>query len=329
MRQSVVIFLVSVATIPASAQLPNHSTRSGKVPTSAPLRTPDGHPDLQGVWTNDTSTPLERPKQFAGKAFFEASEQAVFQAAVRHDNTARIGEENLKTSGDLNFLEHAPQLLPDRRTALIVDPRDGTLPALLPAAQLRVDQSLERKRQHIADGPEDFDIAERCIAFPSPPMLPLPADAFLRIVQTQNYVVIHTEILGEARIVPLDGRPHLPSEMRAWKGDSHGRWEKVTLVVETANFRPQRTFNNIDQMKGTDASLRVIERFTLIDADTILYRFTIDDPTVYASAWTAEAPFSRTSKPMFEFACHEGNYSLKNSLTGARAVERKTAADPQ
>jgi hypothetical protein len=331
MRQSVVAFVVILATIPADAQAPNHGARNGNAQTatkSVPLRTSDGHPDLQGVWTYDTSTPLERPKQFASKSFFDASEQVAFEAAVADGRRARIGAENGKTSGDVDFVEWG-KVLPDRRTALIIDPPNGALPPLLPAGQRRLDNSLAHKSQHVADGPEDFDISERCISWPSPPMLPPPYNAQLRIVQTHDYVVIHTEMFGEARVVPLGGVPHLPSPVRQWKGDSRGRWEADTLVVETTNFRLQTTYNNLDLLKGADESLRVIERFSLVDADTILYRFTVDDPTAYTSAWTAELPFSRATKPMGEFACHEGNYSLKNSLVAARAVERNKAADPK
>jgi hypothetical protein len=333
MRQSVVTLVVILATIPANAQTTNHEVTNGKAKAatkSAALRTPDGHPDLQGVWTNDTITPLERPKPFAGKAFFDASEQAAFRAATLDYFLALLGDENLKTSGDAGFVgREFGTVLPDRRTSLLVDPPTGALPPLLPTAQRHRDASIEHKSQHVADGPEDFDISERCISRPSPPMLPQPDNAHLRIVQTHDYVVIHTELFGEARVVPLDGRPHLPPAMRQWKGDSRGRWEADTLVIETKNFRPQDIYGELDLLKGVDESLRVIERFTLVDADTILYSFTVDDPTAYASAWTAELPFSRTSKPMFEYACHEGNYSLKNSLLGARAVERKKAADPQ
>jgi hypothetical protein len=160
-------------------------------------------------------------------------------------------------------------------------------------------------------------------------MLPQAADAQLLIVQTPDYVVINTELMGEARLIPLDGRPHLPSGIRQWKGDSRGRWEGHTLVVETMNFRPKGIYHLLDALHGSDELLHVVERFSLLDGDTILYRFTVDDPTAYASAWTAELPFTRATKPMFEFACHEGNYSMKNSLLGARAVERKKAADPQ
>ena len=332
MRKSVVALVVILATISANAEPANQTEKSGKprIAQSAPLRTPDGHPDLQGVWTNDTLTPLERPKEFAGKAFFDPSEQPAFEAAAFGYFLANLGDENRTTSGDGGFgVIELVTVMPDRRTSLLVDPQNGALPPLLPTAQRHRDDSVEHKRQHVADGPEDFDVSERCISWPSPPMLPPPENAHLRIVQTHDYVVIHTELFGEARIVPLDGRPHLPSGMRAWKGDSRGRWEADTLVIETNNFRSQHNYGELDLLKGADESLRVIERFTLVDADRILYRFTVDDPTAYASAWTAELPFSRSTKPMFEFACHEGNYSLKNSLTGARAMERKKAADPQ
>lgn len=309
MRTSVLILVVILATVSATAQAPK-----------------SGQPDLQGVWTNDTTTPLERPQQFAGKAFFDASEEAAFEAVVRDDRRALLGDENARTSGDV---PEPGKLLPDRRTSLIIDPSNGALPPLLPTARKHANDSLAHKRQFIADGPEDFDMAERCIAWPSPPMLPLPGNAQLRIVQTPEYVVIHTEHLGDTRVIPLGARPHMPSTMRQWKGDSRGKWEKDTLIVETTNFRPQRIYGLLDPLKGADESLRVVERFSLIDANTILYRFTVDDPTAYASTWTAELPLTRATQPMFEYACHEGNYSLKNSLLGARAVQHRKATDPQ
>jgi hypothetical protein len=330
MRESVVTVVVILAAISADAQTQNRAASSVKASppsSSAPLRTADGHPDLQGEWTYDTLTPLERPKQFAGKAFFDASEQAAFEAAALGDFLARLGDENLKTSGDIGFAGRG-KLLPDRRTALIIDPPNGTLPPLLPTAQHRLNDYLERQRQHVADGPEDFGISERCIWWRSPPMFPLPSDAHLRIVQTPDYVAIQLETFGEARVVPLNGRLHLPSSIRQWKGDSRGSWEGDTLVVEATTFRSEGPTNLGDPLRASDESLRVVERFSIVDADTILYRFTVDDPTAYASAWTAEWPFRRATTPMFEYACHEGNYSLRNSLLGARAVERKKAAGP-
>jgi hypothetical protein len=334
MRPSVVFLVVTLATVTvlANAEGHNPAVRSGKTNTttkSAPARTRDGHPDLQGVWTNDTSTPLERPKQFAGKAFFDASEQAAFEAAVWAGILANLGDENVRTSGDFQFDELGKPLA-DRRTALLIDPPNGEIPPLLPAAQLRLRESLDRRKQHLADGPEDFPLPTRCITWPSPPMLPFVANALLRIVQTHDYVLIHNEMFSEARVVPTDGRPHLPATVRRWKGDSVGSWDGETLVVDTTNFRPDKDGHALGgRLRGADEVLHVIERFSLADAHTIRYRFTVDDPTAYATAWTAEVLFSRTTKPMLEYACHEGNYSLKNSLTGARAVERRKVADPQ
>jgi hypothetical protein len=295
MRRFVLTMIATLATIPAHTQPRNHVEKTGKANTvarSAPARTADGHPDLQGVWTNDTSTPLERPKQFAGKAFFDASEQAAFEAAVRAGLFANLGDENVRTSGDFDFDEPGKPLA-DRCTALIIDPPNGELPPLLPAAQLRLRESLDRRKQHFADGPEDFGLSERCITWPSPPMLPFLANALLRIVQTHDYAVIHAEMFSEARVVPTDGRPHLPATVRLWKGDSVGRWEGDTLVVDTTNFRPDNNGNTLGgRLRGSDEFLHVIERFSLADADTILYRFTVDDPTAYTSAWTAAVPFS-------------------------------------
>jgi hypothetical protein len=248
-------------TISASAQRPNQAATSRKARTaasSAPLRTPDGHPDLQGVWANDTITPLERPKQFAGKAFFDASEQAAFEAAVWAGVLANLGDENVKTSGDFQFDEPGNPLA-NRRTALIIDPPNGELPPLLPAAQLRVRESLDRRKQHLADGPEDFGLQERCITWPSPPMLPFLGNALLRIVQTHAYMVIYAEMFGEARVVPTDGRSHLPAAVRRWKGDSVGRWDGDTLVVDTTNLRADKDGTQSDLDLGARTSFYILQ----------------------------------------------------------------------
>ena len=195
MQQFVVPFVVILATIPANAQAPRHAATTGRASTatsSAGARTADGHPDLQGEWTYDTLTPLERPEKFANKPFFNAAEAAEFEAAARASFLSVLGVENAKTSGDIVFAGRGT-LLPDRRTALIIDPPTGTLPPLLPTARHRLNEYLERQRQHVADGPEDFGICERCIWWRSPPIFPLPSDAHLRIVQTPDYVVIQLE----------------------------------------------------------------------------------------------------------------------------------------
>jgi hypothetical protein len=315
--------LLLLVVSPIAAQ----TARTPRKPAERSLRKPlpraaDGRPDLQGIWTNDTYTPLERPKGFEDKAFFAEAEEAVFQKQVHDDILALIGEENQKTSGDGGYAEFG-KLLPDRRTSLIIDPANGRIPPLLAQARRRLEDSVQRK----ADGPEDFDASARCLTWPSPPMLPPPSNTHIQVVQTHEHVAIFTETFGEARVVPLDRRPHFPPALLQWKGDARGRGD--TLVVDTTNFRPKGVYHVLDRLKGSDESLHVIERFTLIDADTIMYRFTIDDPTVYEKAWTAELPLVRTAERIFEFACHEGNYSLENSLRGARAEERRKAEGPK
>ena len=313
----VLLIVAPMAAQTGTAPRGSAERNAGKpVPRSA-----DGRPDLQGVWTNDTYTPLERPTGFEDKAFFSAPEAAAFRKQVRDDILALLGEVNQKTTGDIGYTEFGA-LLADRRTSLIVDPASGRIPPPLPSARRRLEASEARK----ADGPEDFDAPSRCLSWPSPPMLPPPGNTQVQIVQTRDYVVIFSEQFAEARVVPLDGRPHLPSAVRRWKGDARGRWEGDTLVVDTTNFRAKGPDHALDRLKGSDESLHLIERFSLADADTILYRFTIDDPTAYERPWTAEIPLARTGRRMFEFACHEGNYSLENSLRGARAEERRKAA---
>jgi len=311
----------ALVVISAIAAQPAATPRQlmGRTGGHALPRTTDGRPDFQGIWTNDTYTPLERPKGFEDKAVFAEAEEAVFQKQVRDDIVALLSEDDNKTIGDIGYGEFG-RLLPDRRTSLIIDPGNGRIPPLLPSARRRLETSGKRQR---ADGPEDFDAGARCLSWPSPPMLPPPSNAQVQVVQTHDYVMILSEQFSEARVVPLDGRPHLPLAVRRWKGDARGRWEGDTLVVDSTNFRPRGVYNELDRMKGSDEFLHVIERFTLADADTIVYRFTVDDPTVYERPWTAELPLTRTTRQMFEYACHEANYSLENSLRGARAEERK------
>jgi hypothetical protein len=332
MRHSVLALIVLLAAIRATAQTPTNGhrkpTAGATVHAASVPRTADGHPDFQGMWTNDTLTPLERPKLFENKAFFSELEEPTFEKQVRDDIRARMGDLNVQTSGDISFgSAERGTLLGDRRTSLIVDPPNGKIPAPLPDAQRRLETLEEQRQQHRADGPEDFSLQERCLTFvnqASPPMLPPPSNTAVQIVQTHESMMILTELYHDARIIPMDGRPHLPPSMAQWKGDSRGRWEGDTLVVDTIHFgRKGRHGNQGSWLNASDEALHVVERFTLVNADTILYRFTVEDPSVYATAWTAELPLVRTSKPMFEYACHEGNYSLKNSLTGARAEERR------
>jgi hypothetical protein len=289
--------------------------------TSPALRTSDGQPDLQGFWTNTTVTPLERPKELADKAFFtpaEAAEYAKHQLAEPeptgpgtyadvHYNMAQFGLEKNQTRVAANI-----------RTSLIVDPPDGRIPALLPEAVQRAAERADKNKGHEFDGPENRTLSERCLLWSNegPPLLPAGYNSNLQIVQGPGYVAIVYEMIHDVRIIPTDNSPHLPSSVRQWMGDSRGHWEGDTLVVDTTNFTDKTAF------RGSSENLHVVERFRRVNADTILYQFTVDDPSTWARSWSAELPMSKIDGPLFEYACHEGNYGMANNLSGARAEEK-------
>jgi hypothetical protein len=206
------------------------------------------------------------------------------------------------------------------RTSLIVGP-EGRVPPLLPEAQKRQAAKAAVNRGHEFDGPENRGMAERCIIWGAegPPMLPVGYNSNLQIAQGEGYVAIMQEMIHDVRIIPTDGRPHAPSNIRELMGDSRGHWEGNTLVVDTTNFTDRNPF------RGSGENLHVVERFTRTDPDTVLYQFTVDDPTTWATAWSAEVPMTKIDGPIFEYACHEGNYGMPNNLTGARADEKKLA----
>ena len=273
----------------------------------APLGTP---PDIEGLWLNDTMTPLVRPPGFADQAFFTEAEARDFEADYGRRTRARGGAVELELNSD----EFEPgHLLSDLRTSLIVDPPDGKVPALTPGAQRRATMLAQHRTDHFADGPEDLNLSERCLLhLGGPPMMPMPQNNNVQIVQTSDQVMILNETNHEFRVIPLDGRPHLPSNVRQWKGDSRGRWDGNTLVVDTTNFTDQTTFN------GSGTALHVIERFTRVDDRTLRYAFTIDDPESFVTSWSAVTAMSKSAGPLFEFACHEGDHSMENMLKGAR-----------
>jgi len=283
-------------------------------------RTLDGHPDLEGVWNFATLTPLQRPQRFAGRAFMTYDEAIVFErdslAEVDGDRRAEL------SSGALNefWFERGPLASIDGRwpTSLIVDPADGRLPPVTPAAQQRLDQQRPAARRF--DGPADFPLSERCLrSAAGPPYLPGAPDAnLIRITQSRDHIAIVQEKFHETRIIPLDGRPHLPPSIRSWVGDARGRWDGDTLVVATTNFTPQLSLGN-----RFDEHLHLVERFTRTGNGTLLYEFTVDNPTFFAAPWTVRLPMRRTGEALHEFACHEGNYSLPNILRGARHQERE------
>ena len=288
---------------------------------SAP-QTPWGHPDLQGTWSNASTTPLERPPDLADKQVFTDEERAA------RNLTAGLSDD--RPSGDpVGFyndywLEQGDL---STRTSLIVDPADGRLPPATPVEQ-------QRQRTRMSSGSaiaglrfaswEDFNALDRCITrgLPGAMMPGVFYNHNYLIVQTPDYVAIAIEMVHDVRIIPLHERPALPAAIGQWLGASRGRWEGNTLVVESANFT-----DKIGQRGGTvlsgDENMRVVERFTRVDADTVDYRVTVTDPTVWAGPWTAAAPMTSTAGPLYEYACHEGNYAIPNALRGSRAAEQE------
>jgi len=290
-------------------------------------RTPWGDPDLEGIWTNATLTPLQRPPELAAKEFFTPEEAAQFQRTrIEQTNADRpLPPGQVGAYNDV-FFERGTSIVASRRTSLVVDPSDGRIPALTPEAQKNVEARQKREAVSPADGPEDRWLTERCILFGATvPMLPEPYNNNYRIIQSPGYVTILVEMNHDARVIPLDGRPRLTSTIQQWTGDARGRWEGATLVVETNNlkFNHQSRFG-VGYLNGlSDERLRVVERFTMTDANTMTYRATVEDPTVFVRPWTVELSMARTAGPLFEVACHEGNYGMFNILSGHRAEERR------
>ena len=280
-------------------------------------RTPWGDPDLQGVWSYATLTPLQRPPELDGREFFTPEEAAERNAAVGIDRPPRPGD-----TGTYNVLWFdRGQILSDLRTSLIVEPPDGRLP-LTPASQERVTARREYRLAHPADSWLDRSAWDRCITYHGVPSISTGYNNTYQIFQSPGYVAILVENIHDVRIIPLDGRPHLDENIRQWNGDSRGRWEGNTLVVETANYS-EKTELRFPSSKHT----RAVERFTRVDDNLIDYQFTIDDPTVYTRPWTAVRPMPRLQDYLiYEYACHEGNYAMTNILAGARSQE-KTAAE--
>ena len=290
-------------------------------------RTPWGDPDLSGVWDFKTLTPLERPSELSGKEVLSDEDAARYEQETlraldkdRRTSDGLTAEQDVRNAYNQFWWDYGTKLTEDKRTSLIVDPPEGRIPALTPQAQKRA-EARAAALQRPAHGPEDRTVWERCILGlnTGPPMNPSVYNNNVHLLQNRGYVVIFTEMAHDARIVPMDGRPHLPGHIRQWRGDSRGRWEGDTLVVDTTNFTDKTSF------RGSGASLHLVERFTRIDADTLLYEYTIDDPESFARAWSAAIPMARTEEPMFEYACHEGNYGMFNLLEGARAQERLAA----
>ncbi len=292
-------------------------------------RTPWGDPDLQGIWSYATITPLQRPTELSERAFLTAEE-----VAQQNDNAAtRASSERraeLTPERDLGLAYN--QVWWDRgtatgRTSLIVDPPNGRLPALTPEAQEMGTERQESRRAHQYDSWENRPLQERCMTYQRAPPVPSGYNNTYQIFQTPEYVAILNEMIHDVRFIPVDGRPHVSEDVRQWNGDSRGHWEGSTLVVETTNYSDKTTWRGFP---GAGQTLRAVERFTRLDADTIDYQFTIHDPTTYTSSWSVDLPL--TNLPgyvLYEYACHEGNYSIANVLAGARILEKASQEAPQ
>ncbi len=322
--------LAAIVGAPLAGQ--NTARTAAKSRNAAVPRTADGHPDLQGIWTNATLTPMERPAVFAGKLNVTDEEAARYEKAQDDELKAGDGKSEGEFhrragSGDTGgynalFIDRGSELARVdgvKRSSLVVDPPDGKIPPITAEARQRF--AALRRTGGSLDSAQNRPLSERCLlSFGSssgPPMLPVLYNNNYQIVQTKDQVMILVEMIHDARIVRMNAQ-HLPPTVRQWLGDSVGHWEGDTLVVDTTNFNEQVNF------RGSSANLHVIERFTRVDAGTLLYRATIDDPTTFSKSWTIEYPFRASDGPIFEYACHEGNYAMEDILGGARKAERET-----
>jgi hypothetical protein len=315
---------VAPARLAGQASQPSQASKTtAKAPTAktgpSVARTPDGRPDLQGNWSFATVTPLERPRELGDKEVLTDEEAAAYEKqSVERNNADR---RTPGTAADVAvaynefWYDRGTKTVGTRRTSLLTDPKDGRLPPLTAEAQ-RAAAARAEVRRRLPEGPEDRSLGERCLLFNAgPPMVPGPYNNNFQLVQTRDAVVIANEMIHDARVIPLDGRPHLPANVRPWLGDSRGRWEGDTLVVETTNFTDKTAF------RGSDQNLRLVERFTRADADTLMYEFTVADPTAFTKPWTVSIPLTRLDEQIYEYACHEANYAMSGMLKAARIEE--------
>jgi hypothetical protein len=283
---------------------------------------------FEGIWNSATATPLERPAQLQDTAFFTPEQAAAWEREVARRNEEPPSQPAARGTGtgtyNTFFREFGTRTVKTRRTSIVTEPSDGRIPALTPAAAEIKRRRVEGLRNPA--GPEALGLQDQCLAFATagPPMLPYSYNSNYQIVQTRDVVLVYAEMIHDARIIHLDGRPHLPSAIRRWMGDSIGRWEGNTLVVDTTNFNDAGGFyGDAGGNFGWDRNLHLIERFSLFDPQTLLYQFEVDNPTAFTQPWKGELTMVRTQDRIFEYGCHEGNYSLVNLLKGYRAAERQ------
>ncbi len=312
-------------------------------PDSATVAIPrmnDGRPNFEGIWTNKSVTPLQRSTELGDKAFFTAEDAKVFKERLqaRGDRDTRTNDvRDVLTAYNDFWWDSGTEILPNMRTSIVVDPPSGRIPAMTEKrrAALAAEQAAitERCRQPGCTtnnggalapsyAPEVLDLMTRCISFGTTvPMLATAYNNNYQLVQSKGTLAINTEMVHQVRRIPTDGSPHLPTQVKQWYGDPRGHWEGDTLVVESTNFTGQ--FQGT--MQAADENLRVIERFTLTSADILLYQFTVEDPTVWTSAWSGEIPLTRSDGLLYEYACHEGNRGIQNILRATRQDMKKPA----
>jgi hypothetical protein len=285
-------------------------------------------PNFEGTWNSATATPIERPASLKDKPFFTPAEAAEWEREYTNRNAEPTPEQAAKSKGtgtyNAFYREWGTSVVKTLRTSIVIDPPDGRIPPLTPAAEQFRRQRIDAIRK--GENPEDLGLQDQCAAFltAGPPMLPYSYNSNYQIVQTDTAILIHAEMIHDARIIHMDGRPHAPAKLRSALGDSIGRWEGDTLVVDTTNFIDGRGYyGDAGGNFGWDRNLHVIERLRLLDRDTLLYQFEIDNPTAFTRPWKGELTMARTTGNIYEFACHEGNYALSNMLRGFRATERK------
>ena len=307
--------IVPFTDVPATAQ--------SQARTSPVLRTVDGQPDLQGTWSFATLTSLERPAELADKEAFTQAEATAYEKLLisRNNMDRRDGtpEQDVTRAYNDFWWDRGTKVVWTNRTSLVIDPKDGKIPPLTAAGRARQQERLQANSGHEFDGPENRPLPERCLILQGagPPVTPTAYNNNVQIVQSPGYVALLIEMGHEVRMIPTDGRPHLPSSVRLWKGDSRGHWEGDTLVVETTNFSDKNPFRGV-----SSPNMKLTERFRRVDADKLVYQFTIDDPATWERPWTVEIPVRKSEGQLYEYACHEGNYGMTGMLSGARAQER-------
>ena len=329
--------MATATAITVQGQAPAGAKSASTSSKWTPPRTPDGRPDLQGNWSNNSVTPLERPKAWAGKTVLNDEELAQLRKltaeVTEEGGDAQFGDSIIENAlsgtknptssdsgtGNYNHFWLVERTVEDRRTSLLIDPADGRLPPMTEAANARQQAAAGQRRQRTQDNPEDRGLGERCVNFGVPKM-GAGYNNYYQIVQTPTHVMFLSEMAHDARIIPVDGRPHVDSDLQLWNGDPRGHWEGDTLVVETTNFSKKSEF------RQSRENLKLVERFTRVDADTLNYEITVTDPTIWTKSWTAMIPLRHTDDSIYEYACHEGNYrSMEGSLKGTRVLEQEAA----